>query len=220
MRYVSLGDSSAVGVGAERGGGYPARLAARLRRAGLEVEHRNVGASGAMAVDVATTQAPQAARLQPALVTIGVGGNDLWQRTSVAELSRSLRDTLQALALVEHVDVFVLNVPDLSLAPIAALAGHYVQITPQQGAARVDAFNAAIADVVNRVDAEARATGADRHHVVVDLCGPSRREAVNNPELFASDGFHPSARGYERYTDLLWPAVVDALHRRGHVLAG
>jgi len=47
--YVALGDSTAVGVGAERGGGYPERLAQRLAAAGTPVRLVNLGVSGATA---------------------------------------------------------------------------------------------------------------------------------------------------------------------------
>src|SRR5690242_17677506 len=51
VNYVALGDSSAVGVGA-REGGYPARLARRLRAEGADVDLMNLGVSGATSADV------------------------------------------------------------------------------------------------------------------------------------------------------------------------
>src|ERR1700686_1245461 len=68
FRYVALGDSTGLGVGAERDGGYVDRLAQRLSRSveGLSVE--NLCRNGATAGGVPPTTGPPAPRLPPPLL--------------------------------------------------------------------------------------------------------------------------------------------------------
>jgi len=73
LLYVALGDSTAVGVGARSGGGYPERLVARLRPAHQGLKLLNLGRSGATSSDVLEAQLPRALRTQPRIVTLGIG---------------------------------------------------------------------------------------------------------------------------------------------------
>jgi lysophospholipase L1-like esterase len=193
--YVALGDSTAVGVGADRGGGYPERLAQRLAAAGTPVRLVNLGVSGATAEDLRKTQVPRLAGEAPALVTIGIGLNDVVRGRPLAEFARDLEVAADAIARTKAV-VVVSELPDLSRAPSA-------QIAPAALARRIAAYNATLRRV------------AERHGFAV---GPvevaTRRAFAARPELFAQDGFHPSARGYEAWTDALWPTVQQALAPR------
>src|SRR4051794_22297485 len=56
LKYVALGDSTAVGVGAASGGGYPERLQRRFETAGISVSLLNLGVSGALSQDVLQRQ--------------------------------------------------------------------------------------------------------------------------------------------------------------------
>jgi acyl-CoA thioesterase-1 len=193
--YVALGDSTATGVGAERGGGYPERLARRLEASGVPVRLVNLGVPGATADDLRRTQLPRVMGEQPVLVTIGIGLNDLVR-------GRSLRDFARDLQLIADVvertraTVIVSELPDISRSPSAAGS-------PRSLERQLAAYNAALRQM------------AERHGFVV---GPveavSRRAFRDESGLFAKDGFHPSARGYDLWTDALWPAVERALAPR------
>ena len=71
-------------------------------------------------------------------------------------------------------------------------------------AARLGQFNEAL-------DALARRP----RFTVVDVFGQSRAELAGpaGAELFCPDGFHPSAKGYQRWAELLWPPVEAAAKR-------
>jgi lysophospholipase L1-like esterase len=49
---------------------------------------------------------------------------------------------------------------------------------------------------------------------VADVEGASRRAFRGRADLFAKDGFHPSARGYELWAEIMWPTVERALAPR------
>ncbi|WP_164017002.1 SGNH/GDSL hydrolase family protein [Pyxidicoccus trucidator] len=189
INYVALGDSTAVGVGASRGGGYPERLASRLRNDGLPVGLTNLGQSGARIRDVFTGQVKRAVATQPTLVTLGVGTNDLWRGTAVEDFQEEL-DRIARRLKQTGAPLVVVNLADMALAPVAKL----VPSALYEG--RIEPFNAAMAEV-------ARAHGLH----LVDLYSASKEMIPHNPHFFCHDGFHPSEQGYEEWADLLLPTV-------------
>ncbi|WP_224245234.1 SGNH/GDSL hydrolase family protein [Hyalangium gracile] len=196
ISYVALGDSSAVGVGASRGGGYPERLASRLRKEGLSVGLTNVGMSGAVIRDVFTSQVKRAVATQPTLVTLGVGTNDIWRGTSVEDFRDEL-DRIARRLKPTGASLVVVNVPDMALAPVARM----VPSALYEG--RIEPFNEAIATV-------AREHGMH----VVDLYAASKVFIPQRPDFFSFDGFHPSDAGYEQWADLMLPTVKPLVSRR------
>lgn len=195
INYVALGDSTAVGVGASRGGGYPERLASRLRNDGLPVGLTNLGQSGARIRDVFTGQVKRAVATQPTLVTLGVGTNDLWRGTAVEDFQEEL-DRIARRLKQTGAPLVVVNLADMALAPVAKL----VPSALYEG--RIEPFNAAMAEV-------ARAHGLH----LVDLYSASKEMIPHNPHFFCHDGFHPSEQGYEEWADLLLPTVRTLVSR-------
>jgi lysophospholipase L1-like esterase len=193
--YVALGDSTATGVGAEHGGGYPDRLARRLGASGVPVRLLNLGVPGATAEDVRRTQLPRVVQERPALVTIGIGLNDLVRGRSLRDFARDLHVIAD---LVERTQaaVIVSELPDVSRSPSAAGS-------PASLRRRVAAYNAAIRQTAERHGFE-----------VAPVEAVSRRAVSEEAGVFAPDGFHPSARGYELWADALWPAIERALGAR------
>lgn len=189
IKYVALGDSAGFGIGALPGeGGYPPRLARRLREAGREVELVNLSVPGATSGDLARLQAPAVAALAPTLVTVCIGGNDVGDPP--AEFGADIDAILTELAKLRSA-VVLCNVPDISL-------------TPRHGgdpavAAKVVALNAELARV------------AAIHGVpVADVYAASQR-LFGDPGLISPDGFHPSAAGYEVWAEAMFPVVKAAL---------
>jgi acyl-CoA thioesterase I len=189
VHLVALGDSTAAGVGAARGGGYPDQLASRLRREGLSVGLTNLGVSGARTADVVQGQLKRAIAAQPTLVTLGIGTNDLWRGTSLESFGEDL-DRIARRLKQTGAPVVVCNLPDLALAPVAKL----VPSSLYEG--RIEPFNDVIAQV------------AARHGLhVVDLYGASREYIPTHPQFFSGDGFHPSEAGYTQWAEFMYPAV-------------
>lgn len=199
FRYVALGDSSGVGVGAGNDGGYPERLYRKLKAAGVPAGILNLAQSGAKSADVLHTQVRRAADKRPALVTLGIGGNDLWRLVDdevFASNLEAIADVLQPTGA----RVVVSNLVDLGHAPVAKTASTWLGISPQLISERVKLFNAHLAKLARRPGFE-----------VVDLYTPSHHELLSPNEYFCADGFHPSARGYDRWAELCWPAVQRAV---------
>jgi acyl-CoA thioesterase-1 len=195
FRYIALGDSTSVGVGAQADGGFPERLARKLKTSGVPVGILNLAVSGATTDDVVRGQVARAAAKEPDLVTVGIGGNDVW-RLVPEQLFAQRVDHLATALGKTGAEVVVCNIADLGLSPAATVAQGWVGVGPAQITARIVLLN-------RHLDALA---ARPRFHVV-DLFGYSRRELPGHPEFFSPDGFHPSARGYDSWAETCWPAV-------------
>jgi acyl-CoA thioesterase-1 len=116
IRYLALGDSTGVGVGA-REGGYVARLFKRI------VGHRpgsaltNLCVSGATTSDVLSGQLDRGVRADPQLVTLGIGINDIGHGVTLEQFSKNYEEILVRLKSQTKAAIVVTNIPDISSAP-------------------------------------------------------------------------------------------------------
>jgi len=194
LRYVALGDSYTIGTAtrspAER---WPDQLVARL----LELELvGNLGVNGFTSRDVIEMELPQLAALEPGLVTVLIGVNDVVQgvtestyRDNVSVILEDLLERLPANRIV------VVTTPDYTVTPRGADYGD-----PAQQADAIRTFNGAIGELA-----------MERSVAVVDIHAISL-EAANDRSLVADDGLHPSGAQYERWVDRIGP-VLEALLR-------
>ncbi len=106
--YVALGDSLAQGVGAsDPAHGYVSLLAKRIAdKTGKSVKVINLSVSGATILDTSNVQLPRLATLQPNLVTIDIGSNDIY-RTGTKDFETHLAGLLTQLPAGS----FVANIP-------------------------------------------------------------------------------------------------------------
>ena len=191
--YVALGDSTGVGVGARKGGGYVARLFERIERERAGSRAANLCVSGAETRDVIRSQLPRVAALRPTLVTVGIGINDLTHGVEVEQFRRDYGELAASLRAATDAPVVLTNVPDISTAP-------RVPVFMREGVrGRIALFNEVIAEIAERHD-----------FTLVDAYGMSREIIPRHPEFFSADGFHPSAEGYEYWAKMMWPAVKEA----------
>jgi len=199
LRYVALGDSTVEGVGASRPETtYVSRLTARLRTVYPAAQAVNLGVAGATSADVLAGQLPRAVALDPHLVTLSVGPNDITRGVPVERFERHLAAILDRLAAETRAVVVVNLIPDLAVTP------RFRGSPAQETVGRLTvAFN------------EALRRQAARHGVtLVDLYHPSRAEVPARPGLVAHDGYHPSDAGYARWAELMWAGIRARLGRR------
>jgi lysophospholipase L1-like esterase len=181
-----------VGVGASHGGGYPDRLLRRLLAAHPGARLVNLCESGARTADVREDQVPRALRTTPRLITLGIGINDVGLANPEEAFAVNLEEIAGPLATLAA-PVVIVNIPDLALAPVAAL------VDRARYERRIEMFNEHI-----------EATAARHRFFLADLFAASQR-LRGMPGLFAPDGFHPSAAGYEEWTEAMWTTVEAAI---------
>jgi lysophospholipase L1-like esterase len=197
--YVALGDSTVQGVAATSAEhNYVSRLFHRLRGVYPAARVSNLGTSGAISADVVSRQLPRAVELRPDLVTLSVGPNDITGGVTVADYEKNVHAIFRTLTRETGAVVVVNLLPDLAVTPRFRTSDQREVI----GALTVE-FNAALA---RKADAYGVA--------LVDLYAASRAEVPRHPELVASDGYHPSDLGYERWAQLMWRPIETRIARR------
>lgn len=192
--YVALGDSTAAGVGARSGGGYPERLVERLQPRFGTLRLLNLGESGATTVDVLETQVPRALLTRPRLITLCIGINDVGLQLPDDAFAVNLEEIVVPLSRLSA-PIVLCNIPDLALAPAVA---RLVPVHEYEG--RIQLYNEHVA-----------ATAARHGLPLVDLYSWSREALPARPELFSPDGFHPSALGYDVWAERMAPHIEPLL---------
>lgn len=200
-RFLALGDSYTIGEGMPAQDRWPEQLVARLHHDGIRVAAPRI-----MAVTGWTTQelsaAMDATHFEPpyALVTLQIGVNNQYQGRSAATYRTqfaTLLDRAIALAGGHAGHMVVVSIPDWGVSRFAREQHR----DPQRTAHQLDTYNAIARD-------ETQPRGA--HWVDIT---PLSRRLGGQPDMFAADGLHPSARQYARWVKRIEPAAREALHR-------
>ena len=194
--YVALGDSTGAGVGA-REGGYVARLFNRVleRRPGSKLS--NLCVSGATTEDLLRGQLDRGVALNPDLVTVGIGINDIGHGFTLEQFAKNYEAIISTLKQKTHAQIVVTNIPDISSAPRipGALRSEYQR--------QIEQFSERLGEIANRYGV-----------TVFDINTITKAELPSHPEYFSADGFHPSDKGYELWASTMWPTVDEVISRR------
>jgi acyl-CoA thioesterase I len=194
LRYLALGDSYTMGTGASsEAKNFPSILAARLTDAtGVQVEVSNPAVNGFTTRNLIDSELGLVGRLNPRLITILIGVNDLVQGRSLAEYGESLRtiyDRVAVLALPVG-QVVAISVPNWSVTPAAASFG-------DPGRLR------SLTDDFNRL---AQQEAESRGFIWADITSASTSRQ-GSPGWISSDQLHPGDIQYAAWADAIWEAV-------------
>lgn len=176
--YVALGDSFTAGHGeVEEGQPWPDRVAARLREVNPDLAYRNFAVDGATSAEV-LEQLPSAIAMEPDLVTLICGANDVL-RTTRPDIGGYEERLSQMLASLRTA------VPEAAIVTTTAPEGwQFMDLRPRTRE-RVKKALAALNAATPKV--------AERHGV---LCLPvDGHPALLDPASYAADGLHPSDLG-------------------------
>ena len=194
--YVALGDSTGAGVGA-REGGYVARLFKRILELRPGSKLSNLCVSGATTEDLLQGQLDRGVALNPDLVTVGIGINDIGHGLTLEQFSTNYEQIISTLTQKTHARIVVTNLPDISTAPRipGPMRNEYQR--------RIVQFSERLQEIANR------------HGVTTfDIHTITKAELPAHPEYFSADGFHPSDKGYELWASEMWPTVEEVISRR------
>jgi acyl-CoA thioesterase-1 len=184
IKYVAIGASDSVGVGASdpATGSWPALVASRLP-AGSPA-YTNLGVSGSLALQAVTQQLPGAIAQKPSVVTVWLAVNDLNATIEPASFAESLGQIVDGLVQKTGATIYVGNVPDLRAVPV------YANVDKTRLLAGIQGYNDAIAAIASRNPGRVK---------VVDLFTGSA--ALVSTGTVSQDGFHPSDDGYQLIAD-------------------
>lgn len=193
VRYVAIGASDTVGVGAAdpATGSWPARVARLLPPGSAFV---NLGVSGSVAIQAKDQQLPGAIAQHPTVVSVWLAVNDMNATIQPDSYRDALAQIVDGLAAKTGAKIFVGNVPDVRGVPA------YKDADKVALGAQIAAYNDVIAAVVRAHPGRA---------FVVDLYAGSA--ALVSTITVSSDGFHPSDDGYA----LIAQRFADAMRQNG-----
>jgi lysophospholipase L1-like esterase len=195
IRFAVLGDSSAAGLGVQRGDQTPGAGIARGLAAVAErpVQLTNVALVGARSSDL-DRQVTLALAGRPDVAMIMIGANDVTHRVSITDAVAELHAAVQRLRQ-GGCEVVVGTCPDLgTIKPIAQ---------PLRYLARRWSRQLAAAQTIVVVQDGGRTVSLG------DLIGPEFTAAPH--EMFSPDRFHPSPTGYASAAMAVLPSVCAAL---------
>ena len=191
LTYLALGASDAVGIGATPlRNGYVFLVRDGLRDDGHDVMLVNFGIPGGEADDIARL-ARLAPGVQPGLVTLWTGANDVIGGVDPAAFEATLGELLEGLRDDTDAAIVIGDLPDLTRLP-----RFLERPDPDVTSARVRAFN----DAIERQ--------ADEFDVPI-----ARLSEVGMIEELTSDidGFHPNDEGHRMIAERFLEQIREAL---------
>lgn len=190
LRYVVMGDSTALSQGGDYSQGYAVKSAEFLAQT-HRVTWTNTAISGSRAAGVRYKQLPRALRFRPDVVLIAVGANDVTHFTAYAKVEKHLAAIIDMLRLHNpRVKIVLTGSPDMGSIP------RFPRPVRWLAAWRTRRLNEAVVKLANREQVNFAPIAAKT--------GPYFRK---HPEMFAADKFHPNTLGYERWV----PIIIEAL---------
>ncbi len=185
--FVTLGDSTAEGVGAShKEKTFAAIIYNVLKQENKKAKFFNLGRSRAKIRDVIDHQLPQIIDLKPDLTLISVGANDLRARTKISDFERDFEYLIEELKNKTNSKIIVSSIPDFSNLPSISFFLHFF-----------------VKKLIEKFNKVLRKKAEEKNIIFVDLHWGSRVFTKKYPELISEDGFHPSDMGYA-----LWAAVI------------
>lgn len=198
VTYLALGDSYTIGSSVTAAESFPVQAAQLLKQQNLNMTAPEIIAvNGWTTVNLLNALNTQPKRESYTFVTLLIGVNNQYQGGTLEDYKTDFSILLKkAIAYAGDIKkhVFVLSIPDYSITPFASGSDR------EKISREIDMFNAA-----NKLIS----LDAGVHYIDVT---PVSREAENDPSLLAKDGLHPSGSQYQRWVNLLVPAILNEIH--------
>jgi lysophospholipase L1-like esterase len=186
LRYLALGDSYTIGTGAsDDAHAWPSIIASRLG-----VELTNPAVNGYTTLDLIREELPYVERVDPDLVSVLIGVNDLVQGRTPKQYRESLVTIYDA---VKDLTLVAVSIPTWSYVPAAAGFG---------GPERVERLTKVFNDVA--LDEATR-----RGFTWVDI-GDASTAGIGTEGWIAADRLHPGDAQYSAWASVILEAFLRA----------
>jgi len=195
--YLALGDSYTIGESVLETERWPVQLVEELRSRDYKMAAPKIIAKTGWTTEDLLRGMENELNIQRNfdLVSILIGVNNQYQGKRITEYEEDLRTIFRK--AVNHSKtmekgVFAVSIPDYGYTPFGSEDQEEISV-------EIDRFN----KVFKRV--------ADEFNVPFYNITPISRDAVNNPDLVASDGLHPSKLMYQYWVDQIVNQVAQKL---------
>ncbi|CAN5180507.1 hypothetical protein BH11PAT1_BH11PAT1_7860 [soil metagenome] len=197
--YVGMGDSTAEGMGASHPDkSFSGIIFMAIKEYRKDSEYHNLGVQEYRIRDVLEKQLEKGISLQPDLVTLSIGANDLKRRTPMRQFEQDLTTVLSRLKKETNALIVINTIPDISASPLI----------PQN----LKTITNLLVRRFNRIiSAQAKQQGIE----LVDFYTQSRIFARTYPkEIFSTDRFHPSDFGYALWANTIITQIQDTIFKK------
>lgn len=191
--YVALGDSLSYGIGvSEQSQTFPFLVAQSLsRQKGTRLI--NLSIPGATAGEVIKIQLPKLKNLNPNVITLLIGINDANSIQTENAFKKNYQNILEQITTNPETKVIVINIPAITNSK--SMLPPYKYLVDL----RIVRFNSIIDNLV------AVKKKSFKNLFFVNLYEQTKDRFATDPTYFSEDYFHPSAKGYK-----LWSEIIDA----------
>lgn len=195
--YLALGDSYTIGEAVDQNESWPHQLTAKLIERNVVMKAPQIIAKTGWTTDELIS-AVESAHLQETydLVSLSIGVNNQYRGYPIAQFKKEYLKLLK-IAVNKANDkperVIVLSIPDYGVTPFAK------EKDPQKISKEIDLYNAIMKEITE-----------DNGVSFYDVSEISR-QALNNHELLANDGLHPSGKMYGLWVDEILKDVAGVL---------
>lgn len=186
-KFLALGDSYTIGESVTEAERWPNQLAAKLEIA----QPRIIATTGWRTDNL--KDAIEAANLKPEydLVSLLIGVNNQYQGKPMAVFEREFEELLQTsikLAQGKKKNVFVVSIPDYGYTPFG-------KAKQEKISTELDQYNASSKRIAAKYGV--------KYFYITEIS----RNGLNDPELVASDGLHPSGKMYAQWVEMIYKGL-------------
>lgn len=187
LEYVALGDSLTAGVGVDDyKESYPYQFAQKMSEGPNSILLKPLAMPGARTKDISSTFLDEVVSLDPDIITVLSGVNDVYGNVSNKDFERDYRELVKSIVSNTNSEVSLINLPyigDASL--ILPPYNYYFDYKTKQ-------FN----NIIKKVAEENNLTYIDLY---------SQAKIFEQDNLYYSlDAFHPSASGYIKWASYIY----------------
>jgi lysophospholipase L1-like esterase len=192
ISYLALGDSYTIGEAVELKDNFPFQLAESLKHEQIEVEPTIVAKTGFTTDELLEAINEANIKTTYDMVSLLIGVNNQYRARSVDEFKTQLMVLIdKSLSFVNNNvnQLFMLSIPDYGFTPFGL--EKQVKISEQL-------------NIFNEISKNIADSKGIKYFYITNIS----RRGIEEPNLIASDGLHPSAKMYQEWVNLMKPDLI------------
>lgn len=197
--FIAMGDSTVEGVGASHHTrSYTGIIYSMIKERFPKAKYYNFGKFGSSTKEVIAEQLEKTIKLNPDLVTISVGANDMNNKILPKRFAKNLLIIIERLQKETNAKIVINNLPDFTDSAAISLTHRRLSRL-----------------VISRYNKEIEKVASQSDVFYIDLYKHSRVYAKHYPELIAEDKFHPSDFGYALWANTIMTSIEHHIFPKG-----
>ncbi len=192
-KYLALGDSYTIGESVKASERYPNQLVLRLKEQGFNFSKAKIIAkTGWRTDDLISAIETEQIKDTFQLVSLLIGVNNQYQGKPIKQFEKELRQLIDlaiGFAGNDTTRVFLVSIPDYGYTPFG-------KKNQQQISKEISIYNGLTKQI------------ALEYSIAWYNITPISQLGIENPQLIAEDGLHPSGKMYAQWVDYLFEDII------------